>query len=82
MLASLLVALLVGSVFALPSMTNTACVFLVLWGMEKEFEINWGGLAIVALFANFVGMYFMALYLNTHPELITSLFDPQGLYVS
>lgn len=82
MLGSLLAALLVGSVYALPSMSNTACVFLVLWIMEKEFEVDWGGIGIVILFVNFVAMYFAAHYLHTHPELVTSMFDPEGLFVA
>ena len=76
MLASLIAAAFVGSVFALPSYTNTASTFFVLWVMEKELEANWGSGAIAVLFVNFVALYFLAHHLHTHPESITSLFDP------
>merc|ERR1712066_671254 len=82
MLVSLVVALFVGNVFSIPSMSNTATTFLVLWLMEKELEVEWGsGPGMVVLFLNFVGMYFLALYLHTHPEHVVSLFDARGLYI-
>jgi len=80
MLASLVAAALVGSVFAMPSCVNTASTFFVLWVMEKEMEAKWGAAGIAVLFANFVALYFLAHHLHTHPEVITSLFDPSGLY--
>mmetsp|Transcript_13071 Transcript_13071/g.35871 ORF Transcript_13071/g.35871 Transcript_13071/m.35871 type:complete len:228 (-) Transcript_13071:201-884(-) len=82
MLASLVLAVLVGSVFALPAMSNTACVFFVLWAMTKETEQKWGEFVIVVIFLNFVAMYYVAHYLNTHPELVTSMFNPEGLYLA
>lgn len=81
MLGTLLLAMLIGNVYALPSMSNTATVFFVLWVMEKELEVRWGGFGIVVLFLNFVALYFIAHYLHTHPDLVMSVFDPQGLYV-
>lgn len=80
MLLSLLLALFFGHVFALPSMANTATTFLVLWTMEKQLEVKWGGWGIVVLFANFLFLYFVAHYLHTHPEHLLSLFDPSGIY--
>jgi len=82
MTASLTAALLVGNVFAIPSMSNTASTFLVLWLMEKELEVQWGGAGIVVVFLNFVFLYYIAHYLNTHPEHIMSMFDPSGLYAT
>jgi len=76
MLLSLVIAALVGSIFALPSYTNTAATFFVLWIMEKELEAKWGAAGIAILFANFVALYFIAHHLHTHPETITSIFDP------
>ena len=81
MLVSLVVVALIGSVFVLPAATNTACVFFVLWAMEKEMEVKWGAAAIAVLFVNFIGLYFAAHYLHTHPQVIGSLFDPSGMYV-
>jgi len=75
MLASIVAAALVGNVFALPSYTNTASTFFVLWIMEKELEAKWGPGGIAVLFVNFVALYLLAHHLHTHPEIITSLFD-------
>jgi len=80
MLLSVVAAALVGSVFAMPSCVNTASTFFVLWVMEKEMEANWGPAAIAVLFCNFVVLYFLAHHLHTHPEIITSLFDPAGVH--
>lgn len=82
MIISLIVALFVGFVFAMPAMSNTATTFLVLWLMEKEMEIRWGGASIVVLFLNFVALYFIALYLHTHPEYIVAMFDAKGLFMA
>ena len=76
MLASVTAAAFAGSVWALPSYTNTASTFFVLWVMEKELEAKWGPAGIAVLFANFVGLYIVAHHLHTHPEIITSIFDP------
>jgi len=82
MLGSLLAAILVGSVFAMPSMTNTATTFLVLWLMEKQLEVDWRpGMGMVVTFLNFVFLYFAAHYLHTHPEHVVSLFDARGVYL-
>ena len=76
MLVSLIAAAFVGSVVSLPSYTNTAATFFVLWVMEKEMEIKWGSGWIAVLFVNFVALYFLAHHLHIHPEIIASLFDP------
>ena len=81
MVVSLVAAILFGSVLILPSMTNTATTFLVLWAMQKEIEVDWGGVGIVVLFMNFVGLYFIAHYLHTHPEHIYSMFNAEGVYM-
>ncbi|GMI36746.1 hypothetical protein TrCOL_g6276 [Triparma columacea] len=76
MLVSLVSAMFVGSVFSLPSYTNTALTFFVLWIMEKQLEAKWGSAGIAVKFANFIALYGIAHHLNTHPEVITSIFDP------
>lgn len=80
MLASIVSGALVGSVYSMPACVNTAATFIVLWAMEKEMEIHWGAAGIAVLFANFVALYFVAHHLHTHPQIITSLFDPSGMY--
>eukprot|EP00933_Yihiella_yeosuensis_P019882 TRINITY_DN16032_c3_g1_i1.p1 TRINITY_DN16032_c3_g1~~TRINITY_DN16032_c3_g1_i1.p1 ORF type:complete len:456 (-),score=54.66 TRINITY_DN16032_c3_g1_i1:54-1421(-) len=82
MVGSLLAAMLIGNVYVLPSMANTATVFFVLYLLQKECEVNWGGALIVVIFANFVGLYYIAHYLTTHPQLVSSMFDPTGIYVA
>mmetsp|Transcript_41468 Transcript_41468/g.72829 ORF Transcript_41468/g.72829 Transcript_41468/m.72829 type:complete len:449 (-) Transcript_41468:92-1438(-) len=82
MIASLLLALFVGFVYVIPAMSNTATTFMVLWLMEKELEIRWGGFGIVIIFLNFVALYFAALYLHTHPEHIVAMFDAKGLFLA
>jgi hypothetical protein len=82
MISSLVVAILLGSTFAIPSMRNTACTFMVLYLMEKELEINWHqGLAVVAIFLNFVGLFVLSLWLTHHPSFIASMLDPTGIYM-
>ena len=80
MLASIALCVLLGSIFAIPAATNVALVFLVLWAMEKELEVQWGAAGIAVLFANFVALYFAAHHLHTHPRLVTSIFEPEGVY--
>lgn len=81
MVLCLLVASFVGHVFVLPAASNTASVFFVLYVMEKQLEVDWGPAGIAVLFANFVGAYFLAHHLHTHPEIVHSVFDPEGMYV-
>lgn len=82
MVGSLTVALFVGNVFSMPCMSNTAAIFLVLWLMEKELEYRWGpSSGAVLLFLNFVALYALAHYLQTHPELVVSVFDARGVYI-
>ena len=63
----------------IPFMANTATTSLVLWIIERETEVKWGGFGIEIMFLNFIFLYFVAHYLHTHPEHIVSLFDPAGL---
>lgn len=82
MACSLLAALFVGNVYALPSMANTATTFMLLYFFQKQIEVKWdSGFAIVVFFCNFVGLYYLAHYLHTHPEHIASMFDARGLYL-
>jgi hypothetical protein len=80
MVASLVAATFVGLVFAVPSMSNTATTFMVLYAMEKQLEVNWGASGVAVVFLNFVALYFVAHYLHVHPEHVMSLFDPNGIY--
>ena len=79
MLAALALALALGWVGDLPAMRNTAAVFFVLWVIEKEAEVKWGRGAAVVLFVNFAALFCLALYLQSRPQLLLSLFDPRGV---
>jgi len=80
MLVSLIAAILLGSVYAIPAMTNTACTFLVLWLMEKELEVDWASCTVVVAFFNFVALFLASLWLHQHPQYILSMFDSSGMY--
>ena len=69
----LFLAISIGSVFGLEGMKNTALVYLVLYIMEKFHEIKMN--LMVEIFFFCLAVYFIALYLNTHPEVIISIFD-------
>ena len=62
-----------GSVFAIPGLMNTSVTFLILWGLEKYHAITSGNI-IFFLFPLFVGLYFAAMWLHRHPDIVTSLF--------
>lgn len=81
MLLSLGAALCVGSVWAITSMTSVACTFLVLWVMEKQLELDWKGIGIVAVFFNALAVCFISLWLHDHPQYILAMFDPSGVYM-
>jgi hypothetical protein len=77
MIASLCASMYVGSVYSVPSMYNTGVVFAVLYLMDKFAEAPmWRGSEIIPIFFTGVAMYFEALYLHTHPEMIVGLFKP------
>jgi len=81
MLVALVLAIAVGSTFAIPAMSNIGVTFLVLWVMQKELELDWGGAMSMVLFLNFVCLGFIAHYLHMHPQYIANMFDPSGLYL-
>jgi hypothetical protein len=64
-------------------MYNTSLTFGVLYCMEKAAEIDriWQDeRRVVFLFSFFVLMYYVALFLNTHPEFVMRLFEAKGVY--
>ena len=65
---------LLGSVFVIPGLMNTSITFLILWGLEKYHSITKGNV-VFFLFPLFVGLYFAAMWLHRHPEIVTSLFS-------
>jgi len=78
MLFLLLAAGAIGSMYGLDGMRNTALVYAVLWGLEKysEFYFEFSRSPYLYIFSLSAFTYFSALYLNTHPEIIVSLFSP------
>jgi len=81
MIASITATLLLGCVFSMPAMTNTALTFLVLYILEKELEFDWHGFYVVVAFLNFAALFCLALFMHNHAGDIVTLFDPKGLYV-
>eukprot|EP00727_Mastigamoeba_balamuthi_P007507 m51a1_g3377 hypothetical protein (675) ;mRNA; r:474843-477153 len=78
MLSLLATMLWFGLLYAMPSMTNTAITFAVLWGAEKycEFHVESGFNAWVLILAASVALWRAVLYLHTHPEFIVKVFSP------
>ena len=75
-IGSLLYALFFGYIINLPSLTNTAYIFAVLYIMEKIAELiyNKGGSKFVLIFIISLFLWIYSLYLNKHPEMIVSIF--------
>eukprot|EP00741_Cyanophora_paradoxa_P024883 tig00000317_g24024.t1 len=78
MIVCLLAGLFVGSVFAYPAVFNVACTFSVLFVSEKVLELPvWrsaGGVWLLLL-AGSASLYYLALWLHSHPGFVASLFD-------
>jgi hypothetical protein len=78
MVASLLVALLAGSVLHMEALTNVSIVFTVLYGVEKVVEVRrlWTGAALwFTIFFFSVGLYFSALWIHTHSNFLFVIFS-------
>ena len=75
MLCSILSYLVIGNIYNIDGLTNTAIVFSILYLMEKycevHLEMNWNAWILVFIFS-FI-MYKIALYLHTHSEFIYSI---------
>ena len=73
-ISSLLIFLLFGNIFNLPSLTNTTLVFTVLYIMEKHVDffrkIN-GNIWLMILILS-ICLWMFSLYLHRHPKIITS----------
>ncbi len=76
MILSLLVTLIMGSVFNLPSIFNTALTFGILYVTEQlcVYIKKISSIAVVGFLLS-VSMYFTGVYLHSHPEFVISLFD-------
>ena len=69
----------VGNIYAIPALVNTAGTFFFIYFMEKYTEIMWETKNVVFWILTFVGgviLWFSALYLKTHPDLISLVFVP------
>jgi hypothetical protein len=78
MLVSLLIAIFVGNFLGISGIANVGYTYFVLWTVEKFCEFNFWtrkGNWIILIFLGSIGLYFVALFLNTHPGWIVSLFD-------
>jgi hypothetical protein len=77
----LLVALVVGSVYAIREARNTAITFGLLWLLAKPSEVDWGGAAVVVAFLYFVALFAIGMWLSQNPGFVMSLFSPDGMYL-
>ena len=75
MILAVLICLLLGNVFQIDGLTNTAIVYLVLYLMEKYSELHlecrWNGWILVFLFS--IVLYKTALYLHANPDFVISI---------
>jgi len=79
-LCSLILFAGLGQVFTAPALSNTAMTFFVLFVLEKDFELPWKGAGfIVPMFLTFVAMFFISMWLSTHPAFLVGLIDPSLL---
>jgi len=70
-------AMLFGGSWGLIGLKNTATTYLVLWCIEKYFELAKKFLDAVVVFAFvfFIFVYYMAMWLHSNPEFVISLFQ-------
>ena len=76
-IVSLLLVLLFGNVFNMPSLTNTTYAFGVMYLMEKNIEIMSrinGGMWLIILVTS-LSLWGLSLYLHKHSEIVISLFS-------
>lgn len=75
-IGSLIYALFFGYIINLPSLTNTAYIFTVLYIMEKIIEIitKMNGSLLILTFTISLFLWIYSLYLHRHPEMIVSIF--------
>jgi hypothetical protein len=75
MIISLIFALFIGSIYQFSSLYNIGLTFTYIYLIEKSFEIELKNSMIIVLFLNAVVVYYVSLYLHTHPEFIINMFD-------
>jgi len=72
----ILAGLFIGTYFGKPGCTNVSMVWAAFWiittGTDLLFR-NAKDLAIIWIFFSFVGLYYLALWLNAHPEFLASM---------
>ena len=76
MLVLLLLVLGIGSVHSMDGLKNTSIVYLILWSIEKyhEYYFNLTSNGWGFIFSMSALVYYLALWLNMHPEFVVSLF--------
>ena len=69
----------IGNIYTIPSLVNTAGTFAFIYGMEKYAEYGWSSSkSIFWVFTLFSGviLYWVALFIKTHPDWIITAFNP------
>ena len=76
MIVSLFIALLIGNVYQFAPLYNIGLTFTVLYIVEKIYETDLKeDHLVVILFLTSVAIYFISMYLRTHPDFIVNIFD-------
>ena len=76
MIGSLFIALLIGNIYQLAPLYNIGLTFTVLYIVEKIYETDLKEeYLVVILFLTSVAIYFISMYLRTHPDFIVNMFD-------
>ena len=69
---------MLANMYGLTGLANTTVVYMVMFGIDKYwavFEKCGPGGVWVFIFTMSAFVYYVALYLNTHPEIIISMFQ-------
>ena len=76
MLVLMFQALAMGTIYSMEGLRNTTLIYLLLWGIEKYYELyfNMTQNAWGFMFSMSALVYYLALEINKHPEFVVSLF--------
>ena len=77
MISSIALYSFLGFVWHAPALSNTAITFLVLWLMEKQFEVL--KIGVISLFLGCVMLAWSSHQLSTRPDFLLKIIEPQGV---
>jgi len=77
MVSSIALYSFLGFVWHAPALSNTAITFLVLWLMEKQFEVL--KIGVISLFLGCLMLAWSSHQLSTRPDFLLKIIEPQGV---